>query len=160
MTTIKIQTNDGIDFLIEKNLIIKSKTINGMLTDLCIDENNQDFIPLFKINSKTFKKIVEWLEYHKDDPPMPDSPNHEKESDDIIDWDLEFFATMTDEEIFELILASTFLDIGYLYDTGCKTVANVLKKNTPRSNRKRYGLKDDFTDEQRAQIAKEREDEE
>ncbi|VDN45517.1 unnamed protein product [Gongylonema pulchrum] len=68
-----------------------------------------DGIPLQNVNSSILKKVIQWCQYHKDDPiPPDDSENKEKRTDDIPSWDVEFLK-VDQGTLFELILASAYL---------------------------------------------------
>ncbi|KAG1578191.1 hypothetical protein G6F47_012921 [Rhizopus delemar] len=77
-----------------------------MLED--INDDDDDVIPIPNINGKILNKVIEWCEYHKKDF------NNEDNEDQ--------------ETLFDIILASNYLDIKQLLDLGCKTVANMIKE--------------------------------
>ena len=80
--------------------------------------------------------------------------NKEKRPDDIPVWDQEFLKA-DQGTLFELILAADYLDIKGLLDVTCKTVANMIKGKTPEEIRKTFNIKNDFTEEEEAQVRKE-----
>ena len=51
-----------------------------------------------------------------------------------------------------LIKAANYLDIKGLLDVTCKTVANMIKGKTPEEIRKTFNIKNDFTEEEEAQV--------
>merc|ERR1712230_187692 len=61
------------------------------------------------------------------------------------------------EMLFEIILASNYLDIKPLLDVGCKTVANMIKGKSPEEIRKTFNITNDFTPEEEEQIRRENE---
>ncbi len=109
--------------------------------------------------------MIQWCQYHKDDPPPPeDSDNKEKRTDDIPSWDVEFLK-VDQGTLFELILvsvhhvidafgiqAANYLDIKGLLDVTCKTVANMIKGKSPEEIRRTFNIKNDFTPEEEEQV--------
>lgn len=55
-----------------------------------------------------------------------------------------------------MILAANYLDNKPLLDATCKMVAELARDKTPEELRNFFDLPDDFTDEQRVQIAEEK----
>ena len=62
---------------------------------------------------------------------------------------------MNDGMLFQVIVASNFLEIKPLLDLACMKVADEIKDKTPEEIRVRFGLKNDLTPEEDAQIAAE-----
>lgn len=50
------------------------------------------------------------------------------------------------------VQAANYLDIKGLLDVTCKTVANMIKGKTPEEIRKTFNIKNDFTEEEEAQV--------
>ncbi|VDM10899.1 unnamed protein product [Wuchereria bancrofti] len=173
---ISLISSDNETFEVDRNVIRLSTTINTMLQDLGMD--NQDGgdvdmvegIPLQSVNSAILKKVIHWCEYHKDDPiPPEDNDNKEKRTDDISSWDVEFLK-VDQGTLFELILATNkekinisgkyiklfqaanYLDIKGLLDVTCKTVANMIKGKSPEEIRRTFNIKNDFTPEEEEQV--------
>ena len=77
-----------------------------VISDLGMDEDEEEAVPLPNVNSAILKKVIQWCTYHKDDPPPPeDDENKEKRTDDISSWDTEFLK-VDQGTLFELILVS------------------------------------------------------
>ncbi|XP_069754456.1 S-phase kinase-associated protein 1-like isoform X2 [Narcine bancroftii] len=157
MPSIKLQSSDGEIFEVDVEIAKQSVTIKTMLEDLGMDdEADDDPVPLPNVNAAILKKVIQWCTHHKDDPPPPpeDDENKEKRTDDIPVWDQEFLK-VDQGTLFELILAANYLDIKGLLDVTCKTVANMIKGKTPEEIRKTFNIKNDFTEEEEAQVHKE-----
>uniref|UniRef100_A0A914X9I3 Skp1-related protein n=2 Tax=Plectus sambesii TaxID=2011161 RepID=A0A914X9I3_9BILA len=155
--TIKVQSSDGEVFDVDQDVIKLSNTINTMLQDLGMDaeQDQTEAIPLQNVNAAILKKVIQWCQYHKEDPPpAEDDDNKEKRTDDIPSWDAEFLK-VDQGTLFELILAANYLDIKGLLDVTCKTVANMIKGKTPEEIRRTFNIKNDFTPEEEEQIRKE-----
>uniref|UniRef100_A0ABI7Z0L2 S-phase kinase-associated protein 1 n=1 Tax=Felis catus TaxID=9685 RepID=A0ABI7Z0L2_FELCA len=140
MPSIKLQSSDGELFEVDVEIAKQSVTIKTMLEDLGMDdERDDDPVPLPNVNAAILKKVIQWCTHHKDDPPPPeDDENKEKRTDDIPVWDQEFLK-VDQGTLFELIL----------------TVANMIKGKTPEEIRKTFNIKNDFTEEEEAQVRKE-----
>ncbi|VDN52286.1 unnamed protein product [Dracunculus medinensis] len=122
-----------------------------------VDQNilSADPIPLDTISGSILRKVIQWCQYHKDDPETPEEmDSKEKRTDDIPPWDVEFLK-VDQGTLFELILAANFLDIKGLLDVTCKTVANMIKGKSPEEIRRTFNIKNDFTPEEEEQIRKE-----
>lgn len=91
MSQIKLRTSDDTCFTIDVEIAKCSKTIKTMLDHLGMDEL-EDIITLPNITADVFKKIIEWANHHKNDPPFS-----EEDDDSVIthpvhisEWDKEF----------------------------------------------------------------------
>jgi len=106
-----------------------------------------------------FLQVLEWCDYHKEDPvEEKEDDSRNKKSTDIDEWDQKFMQ-VDQEMLFEIILvpsivcrnglissqAANYLDIKPLLDTGCKTVANMIKGKSPEEIRKTFNITNDFT---------------
>ena len=80
-----------------------------VFSDLGMEEDDEEAVPLPNVNAAILKKVIQWCTYHKDDPPPPeDDENKEKRTDDISSWDAEFLK-VDQGTLFELILVSCSL---------------------------------------------------
>lgn len=160
MPIIKMQSSDGEVFDTELQVAKCSGTIKTMLEDLGIagGDGEEDVIPLPNVNSAILRKVLQWANYHKDDPvPATDEDEtKEKRTDDISSWDADFLK-VDQGTLFEIILAANYLDIKGLLDVSCKTVANMIKGKNPEEIRKTFNIKNDFTPAEEEQIRKENE---
>jgi S-phase kinase-associated protein 1 len=74
------------------------------------NETLNDPIPLANVNGAILRKVIQWCQYHKDDPAIAtDSDSKERRTDDICSWDVEFLK-VDQGTLFELILAANYLD--------------------------------------------------
>ncbi|CAD5221820.1 unnamed protein product [Bursaphelenchus okinawaensis] len=155
-----LQSNDNEDFEVDRDVIRLSNTLNTMFQDLGMDDPESadslnDPIPLANVNGTILRKVIQWCQYHKDDPPaQADADRKERRTDDISSWDVEFLK-VDQGTLFELILAANYLDVHGLLDVACKTVANMIKGKSPEEIRRTFNIKNDFTPEEEEQIRKE-----
>jgi S-phase kinase-associated protein 1 len=152
---IKLRASDGEVLDVDVEVAKASVTIKSMLENLGDAEEGEE-IPVANVNSAILKKVIEWAQYHKDDPPVhtDDDESRERRTDDIPQWDQDFLK-VDQSVLFELIQAANFLDIKGLLDVTCKTVANMIKGKSPEEIRKHFNIKNDFTPEEEAAIREE-----
>lgn len=154
MSLVKLTPSDN-DIIIEVSLETAnmSVTIKNMLEDL--GGGIPDVaIPLHNVTAKILQKVVEYCEYRIANPIVTD--DLKKGPEEISSWERKF-CSLDQDVIFELILASNYLDIKPLLDLTCKTVANMIKGKTPEEIRKTFNIKNDFTPEEEERVRKENE---
>ncbi|KAK8138220.1 Skp1 family protein [Apiospora sp. TS-2023a] len=132
-TTIRLQSNDNHVMDVDKTVAERSLLIKNMLEDLG-DAAVSETIPI----------------------PNVTEPVLRKRTTEIEEWDQKFMQ-VDQEMLFEIILASNYLDIKPLLDVGCKTVANMIKGKSPEEIRKTFNITNDFTPEEEEQIRRENE---
>ncbi|KAF2253780.1 E3 ubiquitin ligase SCF complex, Skp subunit [Trematosphaeria pertusa] len=154
--TVVLTTSDNADLTVEREVAERSILIKNLLEDLGGD--NAEAIPIPNVNEAVMKKVLEWCEHHRKDPPasQDDDSDSRKKSTDIDEWDQKFMQ-VDQEMLFEIILAANYLDIKALLDVGCKTVANMIKGKSPDEIRKTFNIQNDFTPEEEDQIRRENE---
>ncbi|OLY78672.1 E3 ubiquitin ligase complex SCF subunit sconC [Smittium mucronatum] len=124
-----------------------------MLED--IGDSNEP-IPIPNVTGEVLKKVIEYCDYHKNDEPQPADDDLPSAASAIDPWDAEFI-NVDQEMLFELLLASNYLNINSLLDLGCKTVANMMKNKSAEEIRKQFNIPNDFTPEEEEQIRRENE---
>ncbi|KAI9741840.1 MAG: hypothetical protein M1834_000228 [Cirrosporium novae-zelandiae] len=150
-----LMSSDGETITVDRAVAEKSVLIKNLLEDI---PGTSEDIPIPNVTGSVLKKVIEWCEHHKADPPAPndDDSDSRKKTTDIEEWDSKFMA-VDQEMLFEIILAANYLDIKALLDTGCKVVANMIKGKTPEEIRKTFNIQNDFTPEEEDQIRRENE---
>lgn len=157
MPQIKLRSSDSEIFEVDVEIAKMSETIKTLLEESCLDDDDEEPIPLPDVNAAILRKVIEWSIHHKDDPPpAADEENREKRTEDIEPYDQEFLK-VDQGTLFELILAANYLDIKGLLDVTCKTVANMIKGKTPEEIRKTFNIKNEFTAEEEEKVRKENE---
>uniref|UniRef100_A0A1A9W5V6 SKP1 component POZ domain-containing protein n=1 Tax=Glossina brevipalpis TaxID=37001 RepID=A0A1A9W5V6_9MUSC len=122
MSNIKLVSAEGESF-----------TIQNILDDM---ENCDNAVfPLANIKSATLRKIIEWADYHKNDP----QPSNEDENEEysftkvrtvnISPWDAQFI-NVDIEDLVNLIASAQYLNIKHLLHISCRTFANMIKGKT------------------------------
>ncbi|KAF1813535.1 E3 ubiquitin ligase complex SCF subunit sconC, variant [Eremomyces bilateralis CBS 781.70] len=154
---IQLTSSDGAVIEVDRPVAERSVLIKHLLEDLP-EESTTEAIPVPNVNEAVLRKVLEWCEQHKKDPPPSNDEDSEsrKKCTDIDEWDQKFMQ-VDQEMLFEIILAANYLDIKALLDVGCKTVANMIKGKTPEEIRKTFNIQNDFTPEEEDQIRRENE---
>ncbi|KAI1321284.1 E3 ubiquitin ligase complex SCF subunit scon-3 [Xylariaceae sp. FL0255] len=154
---VRLQSNDNQQMDVEKTVAERSILIKNMLEDLGEAAINE-VIPIPNVTEPVLRKVIEWCEHHRNDPlaSSDDDSDNRKKTTDIDEWDQKFMQ-VDQEMLFEIILASNYLDIKPLLDVGCKTVANMIKGKSPEEIRKTFNITNDFTPEEEEQIRRENE---
>ena len=117
-------------------------------------------VPLPDVSAKVLDKIIEYLNYHVDDPiEDKDSDDEEyndiKRSDDMCEWDRKFISEVDRDTLFQLIQAANFLNIKGLLELGCKTAANQIKGKTAEEVRALWGITCDLSPEEEERLKQE-----
>ncbi|KAI9904967.1 hypothetical protein N3K66_001496 [Trichothecium roseum] len=154
-----VASNDNATIEIDRAVAERSILIKNMLEDIGDDTiSHQNPIPIQNVNEAVLRKVIEWCEHHRHDPAQTqdDESDARKKTTEIDEWDQKFMQ-VDQEMLFEIILASNYLDIKPLLDVGCKTVANMIKGKSPEEIRKTFNITNDFTPEEEEQIRRENE---
>ena len=155
-----MEEKDRIIFLIpsegeKEEISLKAALRSGLIKSIIEINPDSTEIPL-KLKSEILKKVKEYLEHYKDKEPLeierPLPSNNFKECVD--EWDYNF----TDIELsilFELILASNYLDIKSLLELGSAKISSILKGKTTEELKNIFNITNDFTPEEEQQIIEE-----
>ncbi|EWC86595.1 hypothetical protein PFNF54_04611 [Plasmodium falciparum NF54] len=116
----------------------------------------EDTIPLPNIKTPILKKIIEYMEYHINNPAdeIPKPLITSNLQDVVSSWDFDFVNT-DKETLYELIEASNYLDIKPLLDLTCGKIASMMKDKTTEEIRAEFDIVNDFTREEEKQIREE-----
>ena len=152
-TKVILISSDGEKIEISAKAAMRSTLINDSIQD-CRD----DIIEFTANNVKgnILKKIVEYLEHYKDTEPKeierPLPSQNFKECVDEFDFN---FTEIDLDMLFEIILASNYLDIKPLLELASAKVASILKGKTTEEIRRTFGITNEFTPEEEQQIIEE-----
>ncbi|KAJ9154929.1 S-phase kinase-associated protein 1 [Pleurostoma richardsiae] len=155
---VTLRSNDNAQIVVDKVVAERSMLIKNMIEDLGDEAVEAQAIPIPNVNEAVLRKVIEWCQHHRNDPLQSGDEDNDnrKKTTDIDEWDQKFMQ-VDQEMLFEIILASNYLDIKPLLDVGCKTVANMIKGKSPEEIRKTFNITNDFTPEEEEQIRRENE---
>lgn len=140
MSTIRLQSSDGVVLETEEDVVKCSGTIKTMLDFCGTEELGNAVIPLPNVHSIILRKFLEWANYHKDDA-VPFEENDD-ESDDISPWDANFLL-VNQNTLLSLVQASNYLDCKGLMHLTCKAVANMITSKTTEEFCEAFGIEND-----------------
>ena len=145
---VKLVCKDGEVVEVERSIAEQSTLVKGLIDDGDIEEE----IPLANTKKATLDKVINFCQYIKDNaPPQIDKPLRSTELSDVTTpWYTDFVNGLEQEELFELILASNYLDIKPLLELTCAKVATMIKNKTIPEIRKFFSIENDFTPEEEA----------
>ena len=145
---VKLVCKDGEVVEVERSIAEQSTLVKGLIDDGDIEEE----IPLANTKKATLDKVISFCQYIKDNaPPQIDKPLRSTELSDVTTpWYTDFVNGLEQEELFELILASNYLDIKPLLELTCAKVATMIKNKTIPEIRKFFSIENDFTPEEEA----------
>ena len=155
-----MEEKDRIIFLIpsegeKEEISLKAALRSGLIKSIIEINPDSTEIPL-KLKSEILKKVKEFFEHYKDKEPLeierPLPSNNFKECVD--EWDYNFTDIGLDI-IFELILASNYLDIKSLLELGSAKISSILKGKTTEELKNIFNITNDFTPEEEQQIIEE-----
>jgi S-phase kinase-associated protein 1 len=138
--TLRPSDDENISINVTEEVVFKSMTIKNMIDDMCSYATTVA-IPLHNVTHRILMLVIEFCEQNS--PPD--------------EWASEFCKKLDQETLFELILASNYLDIRSLLNATCRTVTDMIRGKTPEEIRKSFNNKNDFTPEEEDRLSKENE---
>ena len=128
--------------------VIKKSTI---LKNMIEDTGKDGEIKIPNIEVPILKKVIEYCEHYKNSEPKEiEKPLRSKNllEHGATEWDVKYIETNNMEELTDLIVAASFLDIESLLDLGSAYVASQIKGKSVQEIRDMFGIENDFTPEE------------
>jgi len=144
-------TREGSTIYVSTRMIDFSNFIKEKVEDLLCEE-----IPL-DVSSHIMIKVKSFYEHHeyKDIKPVKKPIKTSNFTTIASEWDNNFFKTLTEEDMSELILAASYLQCDALLDYCSAFMASQFKDLTFDELRRKYDITDDLTPEIEEQMKKE-----
>ena len=130
-----------------------SNLVKGIVDDAGCSEE----IPLPSVDEKILKLVIEYCTHVvENEPPMMDKPLKSANLHECVNdkWFADFIE-MDQNTLYELILAANFMDIKSLLQLSTAKVATFIKGKSIDQMREEFGIKNDFSEEEYAQIMQE-----
>ncbi|XP_047333016.1 SKP1-like protein 1B [Impatiens glandulifera] len=152
---IVLKSSDDVLFDMYESIAVQSQTLKHMIEDDCANNT----IPIPNVNSKILAKVLEFCNKHGEAILRSEefSCNQELKisfEEELKKFDSEFLQ-VDQGTLFDLIMASNYLEIQELLDLACETVASMIKGKKPEEIRKMFNIKNDFTTEEEEELLKE-----
>ncbi|KAL7080569.1 hypothetical protein ACQ4LE_000296 [Meloidogyne hapla] len=115
-------------------------------------ENEDTIIDIPFVDEQTLGRVLGWCTHHKKDEPLQDHELVKIRSKPVPEWDKNFLGYLSNSELFALTIAADFLDVPGLLDVCCKTIAGMLTGISAENIRARFGIEDDLTADEKAEL--------
>ncbi len=147
-------SKEGDQFKVSRKLAMLSTLCGTMLEDANADE--EPLLPLPAVPSAILARIVTFCVHYLEDPmkeipkPLP--------STDMVEAAGEWYAAyaaMPQDDLMDVILAANYMDLRPLLELACAKVASQVKGKTIDEIRTTFGIVNDFTPEEEAQVREE-----
>ncbi|KAK3022070.1 hypothetical protein RJ639_047338 [Escallonia herrerae] len=138
------KSSDGQEFIVEESVILQSLTIKNMVDDDCAKGK----IPLPNVDGKCLAKVIEYCKAHADQGA---------EEEDTKEFNMETSRLGHNDRfgpVFDLLLASNYLNIRGLLDKCSQRVADMTEEKQPQEIRKIFDIKKDFTPDEEEEVRK------
>ena len=149
---VKLLCQESDEVEVDREVAEKSLLIKGIIDDSGIDEQ----IPLPNVKRPILEKVITFCTHLKDHAaPEIEKPLRSENMASVVDVWYADYINLEQEILFELILASNYLDIKPLLELACAKVASLIKNKSIEEIRKFFNIENDFTPEEEAQIMEE-----
>jgi len=141
---------EGQNFEVDLEVAQQSVILKNMIEDT----GKEGEIPLNNLKIGTLKKIIEFCTHYKDAKMAPiEKPLKTNNLAEVVDkWYSNFIDIEKTDEIIEIVIAANYLDIDPLTELSCAKLASMIKGKSAEEIRKKFGIENDFTPEEEAQI--------
>jgi len=166
---ITLVASDGVEVGVSYGALCASEVLKnmcdetGVLEGLSTDPTSKAYnIPVSNSSGEILTLIVSYMERYRDRPEQPEpeqGAGGAKPAPEMDDWEREFIKLSGMEQnkraIFDVLLVSNYLKLRKLVAISAYTIACRLKGKTPETIRTEFGVDDDLTAEEKAQLEKE-----
>ncbi|KAH9431492.1 E3 ubiquitin ligase complex SCF subunit scon-3 [Pyricularia oryzae] len=139
---VTLHSNDDKFIEVDRAVACSSRVIKDLIDNLGEEMATATPIPIHNVSQAVLKKVLEWCEHHQNDPAQTSDEDSKSfvKTTCMDEWDEKFMLQFDQEMLFEIILASNYLEIKALLEVGCKTVANMIKGKSPGEIRKTFKI--------------------
>jgi S-phase kinase-associated protein 1 len=145
---------NSLVFQVERVAAEHSGVVRMLLKDFWVNDLIEAVIPIsVDVSDACLARVFEWVTFWKNAPKASgDAPGNNTAR--FTPWDEEFFSTVDSDMLYEILIASNYLDIKPLYDMACEMVVCMIRGRRTDEIREILNIESDFTPEQ-AQVVRE-----
>lgn len=153
---IKLQSSDNQVFEIPQAVAYQMKAVREMAEQ----ENHaggECLFPLPNVTSTILKRVIEYCQHHADETKENDT----NKTEDLEEWDQYFVTDSIDSSgelvlyQIEILMAANYLNVESLQELMCMAVAKALDGRSLEDVREIFGVENDYTPEEEAELRKE-----
>ena len=148
-----LQSSDEKRYTISEEAAKQSSLVKELMKDR---SNNEEPVPLLKVESVILEKVIAWMNFHNEHPLMyPDFVIGDRDKNaDLHPWDVKFCDDLEKDVLFEMLKAATFMGIDMLVEATAKTIAKNLIGKTVEQMREYLNEENDYTPEEIEELKK------
>jgi len=130
--------------------------ISKLVEDALGEDDGENEIQLPKVRTQVLERIAEYANHYKEEAmtPIPAQIKSADLNDHVQEWYAEF-VNIEQSDLFEMTIAANFMNIEPLIRLTCAKTASLMWGKTAEEIREEFGLENDFTPEEEAELIKE-----
>ena len=152
MKMVKLKSKDGEKFEVGENCLDRSK----LFIEFKDIWNLEQEIMIKGVDGKTLSKVIEYLKYHVNEEPkeIPKPLPGPDLKPILSEWDYNYISPPPLEDVVNLVNAANYLDISDLINLASARLASEMINCPAEEARKKFGIKTDMTEEEKAEYDK------
>ena len=152
MKMVKLKSKDGEKFEVGENCLDRSK----LFIEFKDIWNLEQEIMIKGADGKTLSKVIEYLKYHLNEEPkeIPKPLPGPDLKPILSEWDYNYISPPPLEDVVNLVNAANYLDISDLINLASARLASEMINCPVEEARKKFGIKTDMTEEEKAEYDK------
>ena len=149
---VKLKSKDGEKFEVGENCLDRSK----LFIEFKDIWNLEQEIMIKGVDGKTLSKVIEYLKYHVNEEPkeIPKPLPGPDLKPILSEWDYNYISPPPLEDVVNLVNAANYLDISDLINLASARLASEMINCPVEEARKKFGIKTDMTEEEKAEYDK------
>eukprot|EP00543_Licmophora_paradoxa_P006791 CAMPEP_0202445092 /NCGR_PEP_ID=MMETSP1360-20130828/3980_1 /ASSEMBLY_ACC=CAM_ASM_000848 /TAXON_ID=515479 /ORGANISM="Licmophora paradoxa, Strain CCMP2313" /LENGTH=179 /DNA_ID=CAMNT_0049061243 /DNA_START=278 /DNA_END=815 /DNA_ORIENTATION=+ len=143
-------SKEGDEFTVSVEVANVSKLVADAIAD---SEDDVIEVRLPNVKASILAKVIEYCEHYQQDV-MTDitTPLKSSKIEDLVQQWYADYINIEQTMLFEMVTTANFMDIKPLLDLTCLAVSILIKGKTPEELRRIFGISDNFTPDEEAQI--------